>query len=82
MAELSRARRFINCYNMIDQALRMQGDMSKSISYTEAIRKAARTNGIVKKYNNPEYMKYFSDKIVFNKKFNKYILKNECFVKL
>ena len=29
-------------------------------------------NGIVKKYNNPEYMKYFSDKIVFNKKFNKY----------
>ena len=33
-------------------------------------------NGIVKKYNNPEYMKYFSDKIVFNKKFNKYLLRD------
>jgi len=51
MAE-SRARRFINCYNMIDQALRVQGEMSKSISYTEAVRKAARTNGIVKKYED------------------------------
>ena len=48
----SRARRFINCYNQIDQALRVQGDMSKSISYTEAIRKASRTNGIVKKYED------------------------------
>lgn len=52
MAEESRARRFINCYNTIDQALRVQGDMSKSISYTEAVRKAARTNGIVKKYED------------------------------
>ena len=33
-------------------------------------------NGIVKKYNNPEYMKYFSDKIAFNKKFNKYLLRD------
>ena len=33
-------------------------------------------NGIVKKYNNPEYTKYFSDKIVFNKKFNKYLLRD------
>ena len=48
----SRARRFINCYNSIDQALRTQLDMSKSISYTEAIRKASRTNGIVKKYED------------------------------
>ena len=51
MAE-SRAMRFINCYNNIDQALRVQLDMSKSISYTEVIRKAARVNGIVKKYED------------------------------
>lgn len=30
-------------------------------------------NGIVKKYNNPEYTKYFRDKLLFNKKFNKYL---------
>jgi len=48
----SRAKRFINCYNQIDQALRMQGDISKSISYTEVIRKASRTNAIVKKYED------------------------------
>ena len=52
MEDTSRAKRFINCYNTIDQALRIQGDMSKSISYTEAVRKSARTNGIVKKYED------------------------------
>ncbi len=52
MSENSRAKRFIDCYNMIDQALRIQGDMSKSISYTEVVRKASRTNGIVKKYED------------------------------
>lgn len=46
------AKRFISCYNQIDQALRNQGDMSKSISYTEAIRKASRTNAFVKKYED------------------------------
>lgn len=30
-------------------------------------------NEIVKKYNNPEYYKYFKNKIEFNKKFNKYL---------
>ncbi len=30
-------------------------------------------NSIVKKYNNPEYIKYFSNKLTFNKKFNKYL---------
>ena len=50
--EESRARRFINCYNNIDQALRVQLDLSKSISYTEVIRKASRVNGIVKKYED------------------------------
>lgn len=33
-------------------------------------------NEIVKKYNNLEYMKYFSNKIEFNKKFNKYLLRD------
>ena len=33
-------------------------------------------NAIVKKYNNPEYTKYFRDKILFNKKFSKYILRD------
>ncbi len=38
-------------------------------------------NDIVKKYNNPEYMKYFSNKITFNKKFNKYLLRDWMEVK-
>mgnify|MGYP003490077018 CR=1 FL=1 len=33
-------------------------------------------NSIVKKYNNPEYMKYFHEKPLFNKKFNKYLLRD------
>ncbi len=33
-------------------------------------------NSIVKKYNNPAFTKYFSDKILFNKKFNKYLLRD------
>lgn len=30
-------------------------------------------NDIVKKYNHPEFKKYFSNKLEFNKKFNKYL---------
>ena len=52
MATLSNAQRFIKCYNAIDNALRVQGDMRRSISYTEAVRRAARTNGLVKKYED------------------------------
>ena len=33
-------------------------------------------NSIVKKYNNPEFMKYFHEKPLFNKKFNKYLLRD------
>lgn len=33
-------------------------------------------NGIVKKYNDLNYTKYFGDKIEFNKKFNKYLLRD------
>lgn len=46
------ARRFITSYNQIDQALRAQSDLGKSISYTEAIRKAARHNAFVKRYED------------------------------
>lgn len=46
------AKRFISAYNQIDQSLRNQYDLSKSISYTEAVRKAARCNAFVKKYED------------------------------
>ena len=46
------ANRFISAYNQIDQSLRNQYDMSKSISYTEVIRKCARMNAYVKKFED------------------------------
>ncbi len=46
------AKRFLNAYNQIDMALRVQGDMKRSISYTEAVRRATRTNSIVAKYED------------------------------
>ena len=46
------ANRFISAYNQIDQSLRNQYDLSKSISYTEAIRKCARMNAYVKKFED------------------------------
>jgi predicted transcriptional regulator len=50
--QLDNAKRFIIAYNQIDQSLRNQGDFSSSISYTESIRKAARFNAYVKKYED------------------------------
>ena len=52
MQENTNSKRFIRTYNQIDSALRVQGDMKRSISYTEAVRKAARTNSIVAKYED------------------------------
>ncbi len=53
MAEFTdNARRFIVCYNNIDQSLRSQYDLSKSSSYTEVIRRASRMNAFVKKYED------------------------------
>lgn len=46
------AKRFISAYNQIDQSLRAQCDLGKSMSYTEAVRKVARTNAFVKKYED------------------------------
>lgn len=33
-------------------------------------------NEFVRRFNNPEYIKYFKNKIEFNKKFNKYLLRD------
>lgn len=52
MEKQSNSKRFINCYNLIDTALRTQGDMRRSIGYTEAVRRSARTNKIVAKYED------------------------------
>ena len=52
MNSTNNSKRFIRTYNQIDSALRVQGDMKRSISYTEAVRKAARTNSIVAKYED------------------------------
>lgn len=38
-------------------------------------------NSIVKKYNNPEYSKYFNSKLLFNKKYDKYLLRDWMEVK-
>lgn len=46
------ANRFISAYNQIDQSLRSQYDLGKSISYTEAVRRASRSNALVKKYED------------------------------
>ena len=46
------AKRFITCYNQIDQSLRSQYDLSKSSSYTEVIRRSSRMNAFVKKYED------------------------------
>ncbi len=52
MVNNDNAMRFLKSYNKIDTALRVQGDMRRSISYTEAVRRAAKTNSFVKKYED------------------------------
>ena len=46
----SNSLRFIGCYNSIDQTLKKQGRLKRSTSYTEAVRRMARTNALVRKY--------------------------------
>ena len=50
--------RFINAYNTIDSALKEQNDLKRSLSYTESIRKAAKTNAIVIRsiINNKQFL--------------------------
>lgn len=52
MANTELSSRFISAYNQIDQALRSQTDVKKSLSYTEAVHRAARSNSFVKKYED------------------------------
>lgn len=40
-----------------------------------------KNNAIMKKYNNPEYVKYFHQKDLFNEKFNKYLNREWILVK-
>lgn len=37
-------------------------------------------NEFVRRFNNPEYIKYFKNKIEFNKKFNKYLLRDWLYI--
>jgi len=46
------ALRFINAYNQIEQALKVQNNLKSSLSYTETIRMSARNNAIVRKYED------------------------------
>ena len=46
------SKRFLDAYNAIDVAVRSQHDIKRSISYAEAIRRAARNNPLVAKYED------------------------------
>jgi len=50
--QVSNAMRFINAYNQIEQSLKAQNNLKSSLSYTETIRISARTNSIVRKYED------------------------------
>ena len=48
----SNARRFIDAYNKIDYALRVQHNFKRSLSFSDMIRKAVIQNHIVRKYED------------------------------
>ncbi len=48
----SNARRFIEAYNKIDYALRVQHNFKRSLSFSDMIRKAVIQNHIVRKYED------------------------------
>lgn len=48
----SNARRFINAYNEIDYAIRVQHGFKRSMSFSEVIRKAVPLNYVVRKYED------------------------------
>ena len=52
MANSVNATKFLDIYNQVDSALRSQNNLNMGYSYTEAVRKVARTNSIVKKYED------------------------------
>lgn len=48
----SNARRFINAYNDIDYAIRVQHGFKRSMSFSEVVRKAVPLNYVVRKYED------------------------------
>lgn len=52
MKQQSNARKFINAYNKIDYAVRVQHGFKRSMSFSEVIRKAVPLNYTVRKYED------------------------------
>ena len=52
MKSQTNARRFINAYNKIDYAIRVQHGFKRSMSFSEVVRKAVPLNYIVRKYED------------------------------
>ena len=48
----SNAKRFINAYNQIDYALRVQHNFKRSMGFSDMIRRAGAINHIVRKYED------------------------------
>lgn len=52
MEKVSNAKRFINAYNQIDYALRVQHNFKRSMGFSDMIRRAVSVNHIVRKYED------------------------------
>lgn len=52
MKKESNAKKFINSYNQIDYALRVQHNFKRSMGFSDMIRRAASVNHIVRKYED------------------------------
>ena len=52
LEKISNARRFINSYNQIDYALRVQHNFKRSMGFSDMIRRAVPINHIVRKYED------------------------------
>ena len=52
MKEMSNAQRFIDSFNQIDYAIRVQHDFKRSMGFSDMIRRASSLNHIVRKYED------------------------------
>ena len=52
MKTISNAKRFINAYNQIDYALRVQHNFKRSMGFSDMIRRAVSVNHVVRKYED------------------------------
>ena len=52
LKKLSLAQRFINSYNQIDYALRVQHNFKRSMGFSDMIRKSVPINNITRKYED------------------------------